>query len=879
MSSEPQLINSTSTFFSGLGGGSHRGFARTSNAAVAHARAIDINHSAGGHADNNHSGGGGRQPNRRGRFGEQDEDADESSKPQQHQQHQQQQHKNQQPARRTNSNNSKSAASAVAAVHSEQTRFGTESSGKQLQHDVQWLELGLCKALTRATAHLGYLHPTPVQTAAIPLILAGHDVVARAVTGSGKSAALLLPLVHRLITSGPQRAGKFQQRGGPDVPVNSAAHKRGYMNGAVRSLILEPSRELGTQLHDFAASLAHFCDQLRTVLVIGGMAAQAQEAQLAEGADIVVATPGRIIDLLYNYSNFEQARHTPFASKSSAVVAGSSTNRGRKFDLSACELVALDECDQLLTSETLRPQIEDIFTKFLPPVNRRQTVLLSATLTKRVDDFVSNFMNDQDSGDPVRIVDIGKVALAAQLRQHFIRCGDLTAPNVAAELAKKPKKKKSDDNDDDHVDGPTEQVAADASNGKPDTVVHSSKRKTPYLIAACRLYYGEAKKDHIDGDDEDAASAETADGRKKRVIIFAKHRSTVHRLCSLFQLLDLPATELHGELDTQTRSAALADFVSGAARYLFTTDIASRGLDLPEVDTVINFDLPPTLSSYVHRVGRTARIGKRGVAVSLVDDAEDGELMRKIIALSRTSDNTHQTSTVKRREVPEAEVERARQDTDAIFPLIKNMLASEVVGKQLEQVERRMRHLDVLTDRQKNIRDALSSAPQQQMLEQAEGKRRPTARIGAVAAAVMPAPRKMWALSKAERTKRDEAAKQHYREEVESKLSMLQAQAAVPESGLIRANEARIAERRKQREKKEAARDREKQVRKQQRKKDEVKLKAGVIKKQKQKKLRDARRDERSAKNAEKAAAGNKKSARRSAQKTKVGAKRYKKRK
>jgi ATP-dependent RNA helicase DDX27 len=350
-------------------------------------------------------------------------------------------------------------------------------------------------------------------------------------------------------------------------------------------------------------------------------------------------------------------------------------------------------------------------------------------------------------------------------------------------------------------------------------------------------------------------------------LIFAKYRSTVHRLCAIFQHVGFKAAELRGDLDIDVRSQAISDFTSGAVNYLFTTDIASRGLDLPAVSTVINFDLPPTLSSYIHRVGRTARIGHGGTAVSLVDDDTDGELMRRIMSLSK-SESSHQIASVKRREIAEADVLKAAEEVNKIFPRVKAQLAAEVVEKQLETAEKKMQHIDNLTARQQSLHAALSTTTSAGMKKGGFT----TNKVGAVAQAALAAPKRMWALSKSERAKREAAAKEVYTQELESKLTVLQNEANEPNALLERANKAQIATRRKQREHEAHQKEKQKELRKSQRKREEQKVRAGAVKKLKQRKLRQAKKEERKEK---REASGKKPKPKRAAKNTKRKFKRH----
>lgn len=580
-------------------------------------------------------------------------------------------------------------------------------SGKQTQDSVLWLELGLCKALVRAVAHLGFVAPTPVQAASIPAAIAGHDLCVRAVTGSGKTAAFLLPTLHRLLTSTPQKMAMLQS-------------KRKH----IRGLIIVPSRELGVQCHEMAKQLMHFTTDLTIALAIGGVAHQAQEAALEAAPDLVIATPGRMADLLHNYRG-------SFGS----------------IDLSGLEVLILDECDKLLTT-TNKDQVRDICSRC--PEETRQTLMFSATMTKEVDEFAKEFLIKP------RNVDIGHVALASQLKQHFIRVQDL-------------KKKRARE--------------ADGNEQQSEPQEHEVKIKTQFIVAACRCFYTTS------------------------VLIFTKYRSTTHRLAKVFNFLGLPAAELQGNQTQEERFKALQQFASKEVNFLFSTDVASRGLDIKGIQVVINFDLPPTLAAYIHRVGRTARIGENGTAVSLVNEETDADIIRKILTISGNI-NEHQVASVKRRDIPISAVKQAAEDIDKVFPKVREALAAEQVEEQIALAEKKLAR----STNQSSLGDILTSKPKRQ-----------------------------WCLSKAERKERDDQAKQVYEKESEVLLNRMHTEM----TQLDREEGARLkkqrSERRAEKEKKQRKRDQENAVRKEQRQAEAKKSQKGLLKKLKVKKMRQAR--------------------------------------
>ncbi|XP_068309193.1 DEAD-box ATP-dependent RNA helicase 28-like isoform X2 [Pyrus communis] len=375
------------------------------------------------------------------------------------------------------------------------TPFFSPSDGTSF-HANSFMELHLSRPLLRACEKLGYTKPTPIQAACIPLALSGRDICGSAITGSGKTAAFALPTLERLLFR-PKR-----------VP-------------AIRVLVLTPARELAVQVHSMIQKLAQFTD-IRCCLVVGGLSLKAQEADLRTMPDIVVATPGRIIDHLRN---------------------------SMSVDLDDLAVLILDEADRLL-EVGFSAEIHELI-RVCP--KRRQTMLFSATMTEEVDELV-------------------KLSLTKPLR-----------------------------------------LSADPSAKRPVTLTEEVVRirrmrevnQEAVLLALCSKTF-------------------TA-----RVIIFSGTKQAAHRLKILFGLAGLKAAELHGNLTQIQRLDALELFRKQGVDYLIATDVAARGLDIIGVQTVINYACPRDLTSYVHRVGRTARAGREGYAVTFVTD-NDRSLLKAI---------------------------------------------------------------------------------------------------------------------------------------------------------------------------------------------------------------------------------------------------------
>eukprot|EP00672_Neobodo_designis_P001080 CAMPEP_0174852608 /NCGR_PEP_ID=MMETSP1114-20130205/26010_1 /TAXON_ID=312471 /ORGANISM="Neobodo designis, Strain CCAP 1951/1" /LENGTH=808 /DNA_ID=CAMNT_0016087215 /DNA_START=26 /DNA_END=2452 /DNA_ORIENTATION=+ len=764
--------------------------------------------------------------------------------------------------KRSRNEDSRNASAAVATSVKEMDAV----TGKQLQDSVQWLDLGLAKALVRAVSHIGFLAPTPVQAMAIPPALQGRDLCVRAVTGSGKTAAYMLPLIHHLITTSPY------PKAGP--------HRR-----HPRSLVLVPSRELAQQCEASATQFGQFCTNFSHVVVIGGVAAQAQEAALANGPDLIIATPGRLCDVYTNFdlsaashralqaatamadgaaaspeliaggsiarSRLHYSQHSQ--SKSAPTVAKSTTNRARDFlDMSRFEVVVLDEVDKLVAPELI-DQVKDIAERVIcrrSPMSRAgralapkddsveppQVCFFSATMTRAVDEFAATYLDSK-----VQNIDVGHVALASQLRQHFVR-----VENDAASM---------------DVTG----AAGDTDASKEASGI--TRSKTAFLVAACCHHY-----------------------RGPGVLVFAKYRTTVHRLTTLFNALarlpefgHLQANELQGTQSVEERSAALESFRSGAVNFLFATDVASRGLDLSGIGVVINYDLPAHLTAYIHRVGRTARIGAKGLAVSLVNEQTDAEVMRAIIALSRASSLAGDavcTAEVRRRNVDRAHVRTAAEAINSVFPAVREALAAEDAEKQLAIAEAKLSKtfddkMMPITVRQQALASqrrrlealeehAKSAASSENDPTRARRRRRWRRRLERQEAELfaqtmgsgvqdrttlsLEAPKRSWILSAKEQKERSRAVNEQFQRENSRAAAEAAQQLAELDKERARLDHRDRAAKSKLKEVAAKQKEKLKAQRRELHEKEAKKVQAGVLKKMRRKKLASARREARRAK-------------------------------
>lgn len=365
--------------------------------------------------------------------------------------------------------------------------------------------LGLSDALLKAISKKGYTTPSPIQQKAIPPILEGKDVLASAQTGTGKTAGFTLPILQIL------SQGKH------------LSHR------PIRALILTPTRELAAQILANIKEYSEFVD-LRSTVIFGGVNQNPQVAQLRQGIDILVATPGRLIDL---------------------------QNQGL-VSLAKVEILVLDEADRMLDMGFLR-DIERIM-KVLP--SKRQNLMFSATFSK----------------------DIKKLAMG--ILHHPV------------------------------------QVEATPENTTVDAIIQkvypcAKEKKTELIIKLI------------------------TEGNWKQILVFTRTKQGANKLTESMISAGIKAAAIHGNKGQGARTKALASFKNGSLTALVATDIAARGLDIPLLPHVVNFELPNIPEDYIHRIGRTGRAGASGEAISLFSPDETVFLrdIEKLVGLKLPKEN------------------------------------------------------------------------------------------------------------------------------------------------------------------------------------------------------------------------------------------------
>ncbi|HZL30524.1 MAG TPA: DEAD/DEAH box helicase [Pseudolabrys sp.] len=361
-------------------------------------------------------------------------------------------------------------------------------------------DFGLAEPILRALAEEKYLTPTPIQAQTIPLVLQGRDVIGIAQTGTGKTAAFALPIINHLTTKRLRPEKK-----------------------SCRVLVLSPTRELSGQISDSFRAYGRHTRPLAVALAIGGVPINRQVRSMAHGVEVLVATPGRLLDLVNQ----------------------------RAVRLDQVEILVLDEADRMLDMGF----IHDIKRVVAMLRKERQTLFFSATMPQEITRLADSMLRD-----PARVAVTPQASTVDRIAQR---------------------------------------------------VIHTEKSAKPALLV-------------------DVLKTEKTD----RVLVFTRTKHGADKVVRSLQKSGFGAEAIHGNKSQNQRERVLADFKSGRLRVLIATDIAARGIDVDGVSHVINYDLPNVPESYVHRIGRTARAGADGIAISFCDQ-EEGAFLRDIERMIR----------------------------------------------------------------------------------------------------------------------------------------------------------------------------------------------------------------------------------------------------
>jgi len=382
-----------------------------------------------------------------------------------------------------------------------------ETSGRDIPEPItSFTTLDLGASINANIKRCKFKNPTPVQKYSIPVSLAGRDLMACAQTGSGKTAAFCFPIIAGILKRGLQG---------------------GHMNRKTYplALVLSPTRELASQIHEESRKFAYQTG-VASCVIYGGAPAVEQFRAMERGCDLLIATPGRLIDLI------DRA----------------------KISLSKIAYLALDEADRMLDMG-FEPQIRQIVDeRDMPRCGERQTMLFSATFPKEIQRMAADFLDDYI------FLTVGRVGSSHSLITQSVER------------------------------------------------VNSYHDKSEMLLDLVEAVPG-------------------------LTLVFVETKRAADQLEDYLYQRGKPATSIHGDRTQQEREAALKSFRAGRTPILVATDVAARGLDIPHVTHVINFDLPSDIDDYTHRIGRTGRAGKKGRATALFLESKDGNMARPLVEL------------------------------------------------------------------------------------------------------------------------------------------------------------------------------------------------------------------------------------------------------
>jgi ATP-dependent RNA helicase RhlE len=440
-------------------------------------------------------------------------------------------------------------------------------------------DFGLAEPITRALAEEKYVTPTPIQIQTIPVALSRRDVIGIAQTGTGKTAAFALPILHQIF-----------------------AGRRRPERKTCRVLVLSPTRELSSQILDsFQAYGRHL--RINAALVIGGVPMGPQVRALLNGVDILVATPGRLLDLV----------------------------RSNALRLGEVEFLVLDEADRMLDMGFIH-DIRKIVAK-LPP--SRQTLFFSATMPRAIAELAQQMLRD-----PVKIAVTRVASTVDRVEQRII-----------------------------HVD-----------------------RAAKAAILAETL-----KRESID-----------------RALVFTRTKRGADKVVRSLSMAGIAAQAIHGNKSQNQRDRVLAAFRKGDVRTLVATDIAARGIDVDGISHVVNFDMPNIPETYVHRIGRTARAGAEGIAISLCD-ADEAAYLRDIEKLVRmtipATDRRGASRPLERSAAPRRETRPSPKTHGNQRPTQRRLRRKQDPHRQPKEVDGGIATIAFLSRDRKNRRNTDQRAP------------------------------------------------------------------------------------------------------------------------------------------------------------------------
>ncbi|XP_065807830.1 ATP-dependent RNA helicase DDX3X isoform X6 [Labrus bergylta] len=418
-----------------------------------------------------------------------------------------------------------------------------EATGHNCPHHIEsFQDVDMGEIIMGNIALTRYTRPTPVQKYAIPIVKSKRDLMACAQTGSGKTAAFLLPILSQIYTHGPGEALNAAKTSGQENG------KFGRRKQFPISLVLAPTRELALQIYDEARKFS-YRSRVRPCVVYGGADIGQQIRELERGCHLLVATPGRLVDMM---------------------------ERG-KIGLDYCNYLVLDEADRMLDMG-FEPQIRRIVEQdTMPHKGSRQTMMFSATFPKEIQILARDFLEDYI------FLAVGRVGS--------------TSENITQKVV---------------------------------WVEESDKRSFLLDLLSATVIPSEVQESSADNVEKPGGFSFAPSGKDSLTLVFVETKKGADALEDFLYREGYACTSIHGDRSQRDREEALSQFRSGKCPILVATAVAARGLDISNVKHVINFDLPSDIEEYVHRIGRTGRVGNLGLATSFFND-KNGNITKDLL--------------------------------------------------------------------------------------------------------------------------------------------------------------------------------------------------------------------------------------------------------
>ncbi len=458
----------------------------------------------------------------------------------------------------------------------EELNFDNEDKfeNELFEKDCCFADFKISKLLLKACSDLNFYHPTKVQAKVIPLVLDKNDVLVNAETGSGKTACYLLPIIQRTLQY------------------------------KIKTLIVIPTRELALQCSQMLKSLLKYIDTISYVAILGGVSIDSQISQLQKEPDFIIATPGRLIDMLYNY---------------------------KSINLSFINCLILDEADKLLELG-FKDAIMEIINKMQDQTDKTkrhiQTLLFSATLNTNVIK-----LGDAVLKNPIKLK-LSHSNILSNLKQSIVRMR-FKSSNTIPNSETNPESDEDDNDDNDEDENEKSGEDAKGKKAKNEKNKHNIKISNKKQSKKSSLIFGNILNSDVEFNQRMSYLISLLKDKKKhRSIVFFNTKVECHKAFIILKRFNISAAEMHSDVVQSERILALENFQNNQIDYLLATDVIGRGIDVEKVKYVINFQMPIHAERYIHRIGRTARRGNLGNAITICNSV-DRTIFKKLMKIQK----------------------------------------------------------------------------------------------------------------------------------------------------------------------------------------------------------------------------------------------------